>query len=155
MESGQVDMYFTAMSMQQTDLSHVEVLSEDIYLTVPNSHRLAERSSIRLSELEAEPFIGYSKDYIFQRMNDHYFREAGITPKYVCRVDEPPAVASLVRAGLGVALYECRTAQDDKLKLIPIEEPKCKRDYHLLARQAILVARCPLVSRLCDRVLCR
>jgi len=132
MEAGQVDFCFTAISLEQPLLSQITVLSEDIYLAVPMGHRLANRTSVRLSELGGESFIGYKEDFIFQKMYEEYFREAGIRPKYVCRVDEPPAVASLVRTGIGVALYGCKSAQDGKLTLIPITEPKCRRDYRLV-----------------------
>jgi len=131
-EDGRADMCFTAIALEQPFLSQVTVLSEDIYLAVPAGHRLSDQTSVRLSELSGESFIGYKEDFIFQKMYDQYFREAGIRPKYVCRVDEPPAVASLVRAGIGVALYGCRSAQDSRLTLIPITEPQCRRDYRLV-----------------------
>ncbi|WP_306434155.1 LysR family transcriptional regulator substrate-binding protein [Paenibacillus lautus] len=54
-----------------------------------------------MDELKDEAFIGYKECFIFQQMNDNFLKEAGIAPRYVCRVDEPPAIASLVRAGLG------------------------------------------------------
>lgn len=132
MEMGQVDLCFTSMAMEQSLLSQVTVLREDVYLAVPHGHRLADRTSINLDELKDEAFIGYKEDFIFQQMNDKFFQEAGITPRYVCRVDEPPAIASLVRAGLGVALFGCFHVQDAKLKLLPIAKPECKRHYRLI-----------------------
>lgn len=132
MEMGQVDLCFTSMAMEQPLLSQVTVLREDVYLAVPQAHRLADRTSINLYELKEEAFIGYKEDFIFQQMNDKFFQEAGITPRYVCRVDEPPAIASLVRAGLGVALFGCSHVQDAKLKLLPIAKPECKRHYRLI-----------------------
>ncbi|MBX4147991.1 LysR family transcriptional regulator [Paenibacillus lautus] len=132
MEMGQVDLCFTSMAMEHPLLSQVTVLREDVYLAVPQAHRLADRTSINLDELKEEAFIGYKEDFIFQQMNDTFFQEAGITPRYVCRVDEPPAIASLVRAGLGVALFGCSHVQDAKLKLLPIAKPECKRHYRLI-----------------------
>ncbi|MGG4094306.1 LysR family transcriptional regulator substrate-binding protein [Paenibacillus lautus] len=74
---------------------------------MPQGHSLADHTPINLDELKDKTFIGYKEDFIFQQMNEKFLKEAGIAPRYVCRVDEPPAIASLVRAGLGAALFEC------------------------------------------------
>ncbi|MCI1775516.1 MAG: LysR family transcriptional regulator [Paenibacillus lautus] len=132
MELGEVDLCFTSMDMEQSEWSQVTVLREDVYLAVPQGHRLAVHSSINLNELENEAFIGYKENFIFQQMNDKFLKEAGITPRYVCRVDDPPAIASLVRAGLGVALFGCLHVQDANLKLLPIAQPECQRHYRII-----------------------
>lgn len=132
MEFGEVDLCFTSMDMEQSEWSQATVLREDVYLAVPQGHRFAVRTSINLNELENEAFIGYREDFIFQQMNDKFLKEAGITPRYVCRVDDPPAIASLVRAGLGVALFGCLHVQDAKLKLLPILQPECQRHYRII-----------------------
>lgn len=95
--------------------------------------RFAHRTSIRLSEAADEPFIGYKEHFIFQQMNEMFFRQAGITPRYVCRVDEPAAIASLVHAGLGIALFGCKRGENDaKLTLLPIEYPVCQRNFQIV-----------------------
>ncbi|MEF7437938.1 LysR family transcriptional regulator [Paenibacillus lautus] len=132
MELGEIDLCFTSMDMEQSEWSQVTVLREDVYLAVPQGHRLAVHSSINLNELENEAFIGYKENFIFQQMNDKFLKEAGITPRYVCRVDDPPAIASLVRAGLGVALFGCLHVQDANLKLLPIAQPECQRHYRII-----------------------
>lgn len=132
MELGEVDLCFTSMDLEQSEWSQVTVLREDVYLAVPQGHRLAVHSSINLNELENEAFIGYKENFIFQQMNDKFLKEAGITPRYVCRVDDPPAIASLVRAGLGVALFGCLHVQDANLKLLPIAQPECQRHYRII-----------------------
>ena len=95
MELGEVDLCFTSMDMEQSEWSQVTVLREDVYLAVPQGHRLAVHSSINLNELENEAFIGYKENFIFQQMNDKFLKEAGITPRYVCRVDDPPPLQVL------------------------------------------------------------
>lgn len=131
-EDGEADICFTALPLKSSGISGATVLKEDIYLAVPKGHRLAGRSSVRLSEAAGEPFIGYSEDFVFQQMNDAFFHQAGIKPKYVCRVDESSALASLVRAGLGVALFGCKSVEDSRFILLPIEYPVCQRHYQIL-----------------------
>lgn len=130
-ETGEVDMCFTALPIDRPDISAMPVLKEDVYLAVPQGHRLAGRKSIRLSELAEEPFIGYKEELPFQKMNDLFFQEAGIIPNFVCRVDEPTAIASLVRAGLGVALVGNCGGPNSPLQLLHIESPVCQRHFRV------------------------
>ncbi|GAA0137066.1 LysR family transcriptional regulator [Paenibacillus sp. YSY-4.3] len=132
-EMGEVDMCFSlALPIDRPDISTVTVLKEDVYLAVPQGHRFAGRRSIHLSELAEEPFIGYKEGVPIQKMNDLLFREAGITPNFVCRVDEPAGVASLVRAGLGVALVGNCGGPGSPLNLLHIESPVCQRDFQII-----------------------
>ena len=130
-EAGEVDMCFTALPIDRPDISMVSVLKEEVYLAVPQGHRLAGRKSIRLGELAEDPFIGYKEGFPYQRMNDLLFQEAGITPNFVCRVDEPAGIASLVRAGLGVALVGNCGGSNSLLNLLHIEFPVCQRNFQI------------------------
>jgi LysR family transcriptional activator of glutamate synthase operon len=130
-EAGEVDMCFTALLIDRPDISMVSVLKEDVYLAVPQAHRFAGRKSIRLSELAEDPFIGYKEGFPVQKMNDLLFQEAGITPNFVCRVDEPAGITSLVRAGLGVALVGNCGGPNSPLSLLHIEFPICQRNFQI------------------------
>lgn len=131
-EVGKVDFGFTALPIERPDFNAMPVLNEDLYLAVSPGHRLAGRISVPLREVADEPFIGYKEGFLFQQLNDTFFRKAGITPNFVCRVDEPAAIASLVRAGLGVALVGgCGRGGDSPLTLISIETPVCQRNFQI------------------------
>ncbi|GAB6930566.1 LysR family transcriptional regulator [Paenibacillus sp. JCM 10914] len=132
LESGEIDICFTPLPIDRPGFGLETVLKEDMYLAVPPRHQLADLSSVNLSDVADVPFIGYKEDFIFQKMNDMFFSEAGITPNYVCRVDDPPALASLVRAGLGVALFGCKSGEDSGLTLLPIRSPICQRNFHII-----------------------
>ncbi len=133
LEAGEVDFCFTAMPIDRPDINAADVLHEEVFLAVPPGHRLADRGSVALSEVADEPFIGYKEGFIFQKMNDVFCREAGISPNFVCRVDEPAAIASLVRTGLGVAFAGgCNMgASSTPLTLLHIERPVCRRTFQL------------------------
>ncbi|QJD86483.1 LysR family transcriptional regulator [Cohnella herbarum] len=131
-EGGEVDVGFTVQSIDKPGIQAVTVLYEDVYLGVPQGHWLSDRKKVRLSEVADEPFVGYKEGFLFQQMNDKFFREAGITPNFVCRVDEPSAIANLVRAGLGIALVGNCGGPDTKLHLLTIEQPACRRHFQIL-----------------------
>lgn len=131
-EAGKVDICFTPLHMEEPDFSVLPVLKEDVYLAVPPTHRLAEHKSVYLNEVADEPFIGYKEGYHFQEMNDDFFSKVGITPNYVCRVDEPAAIANLVRAGLGIALVGNCGGSKSPLTLLSIEYPVCQRHFQIV-----------------------
>lgn len=129
LEAGIIDMGFTALPIELPGLSSATILKEDVYLAVPRDHRFANRSTIRLSEVGDDPFIGYKEGYAMQKINEAFFRKAGISPRIVCQVDEPSAIVSLVRTGLGVALFGCKSGEEAGLKLLRVESPACQRSY--------------------------
>ncbi|WP_028610831.1 LysR family transcriptional regulator [Paenibacillus harenae] len=132
MEAGEVDICFTPMPMERPDFSAVTVLNEEVYLAVPPSHRLAGHSSVLLNDIADEPFIGYKEGFHFQKMNEDFLYKAGISPNYVCRVDEPGAIANLVSAGLGVALVGNCGGPNSPLHLLSIEYPVCQRNFKIV-----------------------
>jgi len=131
-ETGEIDIGFTAMPVDKAGISQAIVLKEELFLVVPRKHRFAALGAVRLSDAVDEPFIGYKEGFVFQKMNEQLFRQAGILPKFVCQVDEPSAILSLVRAGLGVALFGCKYDEESELAFVPIEYPVCRRDYRLV-----------------------
>jgi DNA-binding transcriptional LysR family regulator len=131
-EIGEVDICFTPLPMIKPDFSTLSVLNEDVYLAVPSTHRLARLQSVRLHDVADEPFIGYKEGYHFQIMNEQFFRTAGITPHFVCRVDEPASIANLVSAGLGVALVGNCGGPNSRLQLLSIESPVCQRHFQII-----------------------
>lgn len=132
LEVGKVDMCFTPLPMGRPDFSAITVLNEDVYLAVPPGHRLAGLRGVCLSEVADEPFIGYKEGFPFQKMNEEFFRKAGITPNFVCRVDEPAAIAKLVHAGLGVALVGNCGGPNFPTPVLSIEYPVCERHYQIV-----------------------
>ncbi|MFD0586542.1 LysR family transcriptional regulator [Paenibacillus sp. GCM10027627] len=131
--SGEVDICLTALPAQNTGICSSPVLEEQVFLAVPPSHRYGERESISLAEAATEAFIGYNEGQFYQPLNDLYFGEVGIYPNYICRVNEPTAIASLVRAGVGVALVgECGRSANSPLPLLKIHDHSTKRHYKFI-----------------------
>lgn len=132
LEKGEVDLCFTAAPLEHPAIREVPVLNAEVYLAVPPGHRLAGRRSIRLAEARDEPFIEYRSGHPFRRMNEEICRNAGIRPRIVCEVEEPPALGNLVQAGLGVALVPaCKGDDPPQYSLLPIEDPGCRRTFTL------------------------
>jgi DNA-binding transcriptional LysR family regulator len=142
LENGDADLAFTAASLERVGIREQPVLNAEVRLAVPPGHRLQGRRAIRLSEVAAEPFIEYREGHPFRAANESFRRKAGIRPPIVCEVDEPEALAHLVRAGLGVAFVPvCREEGDAGLTLLRIEEPECRRIFVAVSSERRYLSR--------------
>lgn len=130
LESGEVDLCFIAASLEHALIREMPVLQAEVHLAVPRGHRLEERKSITLREVDGEDFIDYKEGHPFRKLNESFCRSAGIGRDVVCEVDEPAALSSLVSAGLGVAFVPtCKGDEEPPYALVRIENPDCYRSY--------------------------
>ncbi|WP_432943346.1 LysR family transcriptional regulator [Kribbella sp. CA-253562] len=78
--------------------------AEPIVLTVPLTHPLAHRDSVTLADLDGERFVEPPAQWAIRTTVDTAFREAGLTRRIVCEVNEWTMVLDLVAAGVGLTL---------------------------------------------------
>jgi LysR family transcriptional activator of glutamate synthase operon len=103
--SGELDLALLAPVPEDEPLLESAVLTQqEIFLSVPSSHRLAHRRSARIAELAGEQFVLLEPGYGLRRITDELCAAAGFTPKVAFEGQESDTVRGLVAAGLGVAL---------------------------------------------------
>ncbi|MFK7836917.1 MAG: LysR family transcriptional regulator [Sulfitobacter sp.] len=59
------------------------------------------------------PWIGTPQDSVHSRLLDAELSEDGITPNYVCSVDQEPSMLAMVRSGVGLSLCRESIALDE------------------------------------------
>lgn len=77
---------------------------EEVGLAVAASHRLAERSAVRFSELRDEPFVIFPHGSVMTDLLLTQSRLAGFEPRVAFESTDNLAVRALVAEGLGVTL---------------------------------------------------
>jgi DNA-binding transcriptional LysR family regulator len=107
LDLGDVDLAvvsaFTDQSLDHDRFEFVHLLRDSIVLAVPRSHRLANRRSIRLSELTGESWIAGEAHNESRTLSPHrLFSEP--EPSVGFQVGEWTAKLGLVAAGLGITL---------------------------------------------------
>ncbi len=115
----------------EQSLDQFRVFTEHIFLAVPNKPEFQQRKKIRLQELRDAEFISLAGSRALRVICDRFCRQAGFSPKIVFESDSPVAVMNLIAAGLGVGFWPHYTwgqYNREKILLLPIEEPSCKRD---------------------------
>jgi len=146
LESGVIDLCISSPPVTGPGIICTPLYTEEIFLAVPENHRLAKRTAIDLIEAADEPFICTKKGYGFRDITDEFCRQAGFSPNIVFEGDVGSSLFSLVNAGLGVAFVPSPNLRDYSVKLpklLRINRPVCRRtiglayfEGHYLSRAA-------------------
>jgi len=74
-------------------------------LALPRGHALTRKRTVPLSALHEEPYIAWSPAAAYAHLSlEQVFQAAGVRPRTVVSMSLPPAILSMVRTGLGLAL---------------------------------------------------
>jgi DNA-binding transcriptional LysR family regulator len=104
----------------------VELLSEEVLLAVPVTHRLARRTRAGVGLLADERFITTRPGYWQRSLTDQLFAGSGVEPTIACEGDEPYAIRGLISAGAGIGLMPAvarRLAPDPPVAWLHLETP--------------------------------
>lgn len=97
------------------EMIHVPIKHDDVYLCVPQNHYLAGRESVRLKEVEGEPFINLNVGTPWERYCSQLFQQAQVNVRVVVECDYTVR-ASLVESEFGVALTSSSAYEVDLLR---------------------------------------
>ena len=105
LHDGAVDLALVAPLPTGDESLAGHILAEqDLMLSVPTSHRLANRRQVRVTELADEDFVMLERGYGVRQITDELCATAGFRPRITFEGQESDTVRGLVAAGLGVAL---------------------------------------------------
>ena len=85
-------------------VQRVLIMHDPVDLAVPTDHPLAERSSVELTELSAEPWITWPYGAICHEWLTQTLRQHGLTPEVTHTAEEHQTQLAMVAAGLGIAV---------------------------------------------------
>jgi DNA-binding transcriptional LysR family regulator len=128
LEKGMVDLCLSFPPNKRTGFGWTSLLNEELFLIVPEDHRLAHRTSVRLREVSEERFILLKHGFGLRSVTERVCQEAGFSPKILFEGDEVVTVVGFVAAGLGISLIPYIEGMNlKKVKLLPVCDPKCER----------------------------
>ncbi|CAM3936089.1 LysR family transcriptional regulator [Kibdelosporangium persicum] len=104
LRSGEVDLAFFGPPPDEPDLAWAPVQRQELKLVLPESHRLAGRSRVRVAELADEEFVGLEHGFGVRQLTDELCAAAGFVPRMAFEGQESDTVRGLVASGLGVAI---------------------------------------------------
>lgn len=114
-----VDLGLIAYPTQQRQIEVIPFLEDRLVLICNPDHEMANRSTVRIQELEGQKFIGFDQDIPTRKATDQMFREAGISPEPIMEFDNIETVKRAVEINAGVSIVPSATIkQEIKQKLL-------------------------------------
>lgn len=145
---GEVDFCLSSPPIQGEDIECQVVYIDPILVAVPLGHRLADRSSVSLTELKDECFVGVKRGYGTRDLVDAICKSAGFHLKYVYEGDEPTRLVSLVEAEIGLAFIPSTAKMSwEKINYIPVENHELVREIALLWHKSRYMSQAALEFR--------
>lgn len=145
---GEIDFCLSSPPVEGDDIECQIVFIDPILVAVPMGHRLADRSSVSLIELENEWFVGVKRGYGTRDLVDTVCKSVGFAPKYVYEGDEPARLSTLVEAEIGIAFIPS-TARNSRehIKYLKVENHELVREIALLWHRSRYISQAKLEFR--------
>ncbi|XOJ03148.1 LysR family transcriptional regulator [Paenibacillus polymyxa] len=145
---GEVDFCLSSPPIEGDDIECQILYDDPIVVAVPMGHRYADRTSIQLTELKDEWFVGVKQGYGVRDMVDSVCQSVGFVPKYVYEGDEPARLTALVEAEIGLAFIPS-TARNphERIRYLQVEEHQLVREIALLSHKNRYISKAALEFR--------
>ncbi|MGX4585903.1 LysR family transcriptional regulator [Paenibacillus chitinolyticus] len=139
---GEVDFCLSSPPIEGEDIECQIVCIDPILVAVPKGHRLAERTSVSLTELRDEWFVGVKRGYGTRDLVDSVCNSVGFAPKYVYEGDEPARLSALVEAEIGLAFIP-GTARNSRenIRYLQVEDHELVREIALIWHRSRYISR--------------
>lgn len=130
LESGEVGLILC--TAPTAGMEYRKVFEQKLALYVPNSHPLADKTLVDVSDLQNEKFILLTKQYPSRLLAEELLRSRGIQHTVISQQNSITASLSLVANGVGIALLphspSCRL---HGLHSIEVNDSGFQRDIYL------------------------
>ena len=139
---GKLDIGIVGARWSEKGLEWHQVFSDRLALVVSARHPWAGRNTVRLHELQEEPFILREKGSGTRKVIDRILEDNGIPPaslKEVAEIGSTAAIKESVRAGIGISILSVKSVEQEvgcgELITIQIEGVQFERPFYLIKRK--------------------
>ncbi|HTS76309.1 MAG TPA: LysR family transcriptional regulator substrate-binding protein, partial [Bryobacteraceae bacterium] len=133
LHEGTMDIVVAALPVAGSELVSVKLFEEKFYAVLPEKHRLASRASIRLAELEDEPFLLLKEGHCFRDSLIAACHKSRMSPSVVFESGQFATILAMVSAGMGVSAVPAMAVQPQPgCQFIPISGTRSTRIVGML-----------------------
>lgn len=143
--SRKLDLALIARELDHPQVQSSAFYEEPLVLVAAPDHPFAQRETVDVRDLHAQPFIAFTPGSVTRRMTDAAMEEAGVSADIVLSATTAPNCCSMTAAGLGVCVLSPLFVRDhlSRLTVLPFTpvlpfnvyavRPVDARDRHGLA----------------------
>lgn len=116
---------------------HSDILfMENVVILLPDTHPLADQSSLALQQLAKDSFVLFPKGYVLRKIVEDACLKAGFRPFIPYEGEDLDAIKGLVSAGIGITILPELLLVDNLPKgtvKVNIKEPEVKRSVGIIS----------------------
>jgi len=131
LEIGDIDLAITVLDREDAKIS-LPLFQQRRMLAVSKTHPFAQRSSVKLADLQAQPFIKRSHCELYSE-TEQLLKAKAIQAPIVYRAEHEEWVIALVAAGLGITIMP-EWKEEQAIAYIPIADLPLHRTIGLVWR---------------------
>lgn len=103
-EESQIDVGLIVLPADESVFNVYPYINDEFVLYIHEDHRLAQRTSVALTDLKDDQFIIFTKDFALHDFVINTCKEAGFTPSISYESSQWDLIVELVASKLGIAL---------------------------------------------------
>jgi DNA-binding transcriptional LysR family regulator len=133
------DIAFVANHPGNHKLVVREFMSDTLVAIIPLQHKLAERESITLNELNRELLILREQGSSKRKLVDETFRKKRISPRIIMESASTAAIKKMVEKGAGIGILSSQLVKNEVeanvFKALPFTEVEMAHKFYLIYRK--------------------
>lgn len=130
--NGSLD-FLIAERPDMASIDCIPVYRQELYLIVPDTHRLADADPVTLADIEGERFISLNHETLSYHKLEKEFKRFEFEPNTIIEADEYSSIAASVSTGAGVAIMPILPILDSfNVRKVPFADSSMYRDICLL-----------------------
>jgi DNA-binding transcriptional LysR family regulator len=138
--SGSTELGLISFPKRWPELTAIPWREEPMVLAVPPSHRLADRETVRVEEIDGEKFVHFDPDLSIRRAIERFLRKYDVHVETALEFDNIENIKRAVEIGTGLAILPeptlSREAEAGALRYSRFEENHLIRPLAILHRGA-------------------
>jgi DNA-binding transcriptional LysR family regulator len=136
--SGDIDFGVTSSWNEFQDVAFFEVWTYDMFLCVPNNHRLAGRRRVALTEIAREPLILYERENSIRKRIEKVLKESNLSYNIAIETDGAAVIQEYVKVEQGISFVSglvTEAKEDPSLSYVPVTEHFGKLGYGIAIKK--------------------
>lgn len=124
--SGALDVGVVVLPTNEEGFGCFSFVEERLKLLVHPSHSLANRTEVKLADLDQESFVLFREDFMLHDRIIGECARVGFQPRVIYESSQWDLISEMVAAGLGVALLPetiCAEVDQERVRIMPLVEP--------------------------------
>ncbi len=112
--NGTVELGVVAFPEQKRGLTIVPMASDRLVLICPPGHEFAERTQIKVTELQGRDFVLFERDVPTRKATDKILKSYGVGIRKVAEFDNIETIKRAVEVGFGLAIVPHPSVMDEE-----------------------------------------